>query len=414
VSPETTGLVVACHHRLLSRPRARSYPTAPDPTRISPSPCPGAVDAYLTVLETLGTKSLSDVLGPPPTTRARFPCTSHHRSLPFRRRRASSILYPPGGTDVFYPGGRVPRVGELFVQPPSGDAPAACRGRHARPRTPRAGIAAAREALLSRDIARHDRRVLRAHGRALRAGDLAGYRRDSRRRCAHTFAGREILGQSAWTQAPVLMQALGKCSSPRICAPWATTPARYIHGSRKRSARLRRSRALLRRRRRTGGAPNGRAPRPGLPARAGPLLRLDRAAPEQRARRSTAQGRRDARRPLSIPAKRRGRPAATATTHIAAVDREGNHDVPSSRAAASSGSRLCRRAGLARPATRARFSCSRRASQCPHPGPAAADDAGELSDQRGRRATMTIGCPGGDDSVQAKSPARPQRFCSSA
>ena len=42
------------------------------------------------------------------------------RLLAIPETRSQFDVYPPGGTAVFYPGGRVPEVGELFVQPALG------------------------------------------------------------------------------------------------------------------------------------------------------------------------------------------------------------------------------------------------------------------------------------------------------
>src|SRR6266446_3492897 len=80
---------------------------------------PGAVDAYLTLLETYGTKSVSEALVPALQYAERgFPMYEYmHRMLAIPETRAQFALYPPGGDGVFYPGGRAPRVGELFVQP---------------------------------------------------------------------------------------------------------------------------------------------------------------------------------------------------------------------------------------------------------------------------------------------------------
>ena len=80
---------------------------------------PGAVDAYLTLLEAFGTKSLSEALAPAVEfARDGFPMYDYmHRLLAIPESRAQFDLYPPGGTDVFYPSGRVPEVGALFVQP---------------------------------------------------------------------------------------------------------------------------------------------------------------------------------------------------------------------------------------------------------------------------------------------------------
>src|SRR5262249_40765725 len=46
-------------------------------------------------------------------------------------------------------------------------------------------------------------------GGLLRAADLSGYRAQFESPLAVAFAGCNIMGQSAWTQAPVVMQALG-------------------------------------------------------------------------------------------------------------------------------------------------------------------------------------------------------------
>src|ERR1051326_533245 len=80
---------------------------------------PGAVDAYLTLLETYGTRSVAEVLAPALHYAERgFPMYEYmHRMLSIPETRAQFDVYPPGGRDVFYPGGRTPSVGELFVQP---------------------------------------------------------------------------------------------------------------------------------------------------------------------------------------------------------------------------------------------------------------------------------------------------------
>src|SRR5919106_5218109 len=80
---------------------------------------PGAVDCYLSLIETYGTKSVSEILAPAVQYAERgFPMYEYmHRMLAIPETRSQFALYPPGGDAVFYPNGRVPRVGELFVQP---------------------------------------------------------------------------------------------------------------------------------------------------------------------------------------------------------------------------------------------------------------------------------------------------------
>ena len=130
---------------------------------------PGAVDAYLTVLETLGTRSVSEVLAPALSYAEHgFPMYEYmHRLLDIAESRTQFDLYPPGGTAVFYPGGRVPEVGELFVQPAlARHALAAGRGRCGPPRPSQGGDRRRARALLPRRHRRRHRRVLGRAGRA--------------------------------------------------------------------------------------------------------------------------------------------------------------------------------------------------------------------------------------------------------
>src|SRR5499426_2866133 len=94
-------------------------PTGPGPDAHLSFTVPGAVDAYLTVLETFGTKTLSEALAPAVSYAEHgFPMYEYmRRMLAISESRSQFDLYPPGGTDVFYPGGQPPNVGDLLVQP---------------------------------------------------------------------------------------------------------------------------------------------------------------------------------------------------------------------------------------------------------------------------------------------------------
>ena len=192
---------------------------------------PGAVDAYLTVLETLGTRSVSEVLAPALSYAEHgFPMYEYmHRLLAIAESRTQFDLYPPGGTAVFYPGGRVPEVGDLFVQPALArtlsrlvEADAGRRGHRT------AGIGAARERFYRGDIAAAIGAFSEGLGGLLRADDLAGYRAGLEAPLQTTFAGREILGQAGWTQGPVLLQALGMLEAFDLRA-MGHNSVRYIH-----------------------------------------------------------------------------------------------------------------------------------------------------------------------------------------
>jgi gamma-glutamyltranspeptidase / glutathione hydrolase len=275
---------------------------------------PGAVDAYLTLLETYGTKSVAEILAPAVQYAERgFPMYEYmHRMLSIPETRSQFDVYPPGGHEVFYPGGRVPRVGELFVQP----ALAGTLKRLAEAGT----VAAARERFYRGDIAAMIGGFSERLGGLLRASDLAGYRARIEPAARMTFAGREILGQSAWTQGPVLMQALSMLATVDLRA-MGHNSARYIHVVVE-ALKL----AFADRERYYGDVatvPLAELLSPAYARERATLIRLDRAAPQappsgDPRRHGVASSAPTGLRASAVEA------AADGTTHIAAIDRDGN------------------------------------------------------------------------------------------
>jgi gamma-glutamyltranspeptidase/glutathione hydrolase len=291
-------------------------PTGPGPDAHLSFTVPGAVDAYLTLLETHGTRTLSEVLAPAlHYAEHGFPMyEAMHRLLAVAETRAQFDLYPPGGTAVFYPGGRVPEVGELLVQPALGatlrrlvEADTQARGHRG------AGIAAARARFYRGDVAAAIGAFSERLGGLLRAGDLAGYRARLEPPVRLTFAGREILGQPAWTQGPVLLQALAMLAPLDLRALGHNTP-RYIHVVAE-ALKL----AFADRERYYGdvpGVPLARLLSPAYARERAALIRRDRAA-------TAAPPPGDAPRPSAVPATGAAAGGADGTTHVAAIDRDG-------------------------------------------------------------------------------------------
>jgi len=302
-------------------------PTGPGPQAHLSFTVPGAVDAYLTVLETHGTRTLSEVLAPAVHYAEHgFPMYEYmHRLLAIPETRSQFDVYPPGGTAVFYPDGRTPQVGEVFVQP----ALAGILGRlveaDARSRGHRgAGIAAARERFYRGDVAATIGAFSERLGGLLRAGDLAGYRARLEPPLRLTFAGREIVAQPAWTQGPVLMQALATLATLDLRA-LGHNSARYIHVVTE-VLKL----AFADRERYYGDAPDvplAELLSPAYARERAALIRMDRAMPEapppgdprRRGAPTAAAG-----PAVRTPAAGAAAGGADGTTHIAAIDRDGN------------------------------------------------------------------------------------------
>jgi gamma-glutamyltranspeptidase/glutathione hydrolase len=301
-------------------------PTGPGPEAHLSFTVPGAVDAYLTMLETHGTKSVSEALAPAVQYAEHgFPMYEYMaRLLGMAESQAQFALYPPGGAAVFYPNGRVPRLGELFVQPALAgtlrklvDADTRARGDRL------AGIAAARQRFYRGDLATAIGDFSEGVGGLLRASDLASYRAGFEPPLRMTFGGREIVGQAAWTQGPVLMQALRILEAFDLRA-LGHNSARYIHVVTE-ALKL----AFADRERYYGDAavPLAELLDPAYARARAALIRMDRAAPELPAPGDLRRGGavvRPARTTEARTTEGATSPAADGTTHIAAIDRDGN------------------------------------------------------------------------------------------
>jgi gamma-glutamyltranspeptidase/glutathione hydrolase len=379
-------------------------PTGPGPEAHLSFTVPGAVDAYLTVLETFGTRSLDEALAPAIHYAERgFPMYEYmRRMLAIGESRSQFDLYPPGGTEVFYPGGRALQVGELLVQPALAgtlrrlaEADGGARGHR------QAGIRAARQRFYQGDVADMIGAFSERLGGLLRASDLAGYRARLEPPLRTTFAGREILGQSAWTQGPVLMQALGMLETFDLRA-LGHNSARYIHLVAE-ALKL----AFADRERYYGDTPAAEAAVTKLLAPAylrerAALIRMDRAAPE-----APVPG--DPRRAGGAePAIGRVRSVgagaevpADGTTHIAAIDRDGNMICLTPSGGVFRKSAFAPELGCTLSTRSEMFVLEEGHPNGLAPGKRPRTTLVSYLISEGGVPTMTVGCPGGDDQTQA-------------
>lgn len=192
---------------------------------------PGVVDAYLLLLDTYGTKTVTEILEPAIDYATHgFPMYEYmHRMLDNPTTRQQFDRYPPGGTAVFYPSGQVPAVDSLFVQPQLGTTlRTLADAERAAPGTRHAGIRAARHAFYEGTIADHIVTFSQRVGGLLQHDDLANYHAQFESPLRTTFGGYEICTQSTWTQAAVLLQALNMLEHVDLKALGHNTPA-YVH-----------------------------------------------------------------------------------------------------------------------------------------------------------------------------------------
>ena len=380
-------------------------PTGPGPNAHLSFTVPGAVDAYLTLLEAFGTRTIVEVLAPAVEYAEQgFPMYEYmHRILSIRETRTQFALYPPGGEAVFYPDGRAPRVGERFRQPALAGTLKNLVAAGAQSGGDRlAGIRAVRERFYCGDIAATIGACSQKWGGLLRAADLAGYRAQFEPPLAISFAGFEILGQSAWTQAPVVMQALGMLETFDLKAMRHNT-CRYVHTVTE-ALKL----AFADRERYYGDSPDvplAELLSPTYLKKRAALIRPDRAMREAPPSGEVAgRGRPTAAAQPSAPSAAMDPSSAHAkdgTTHIACIDRDGNIIALTPSGGVFRKSVFCPELGCTLSTRSEMFSLEEGHPNALAPGKRPRTTLiSYLICERGRP-LATVGCPGGDDQGQA-------------
>ena len=172
---------------------------------------PDAVDTFLTLLETYGTKTVGEVMAPAIDYAQRgFPMWELMRL----RLQDPDVVeqfkrYPPGGIDEFYPGGRPHNVGDMVVQQQLAttlrrlvEAESDAAGSRI------AGIRAARDMFYRADIGRSIVQCSERVGGLFSLDDMANYRARFEEPITTTYMGHQVHAQSTWTQGVLLLQAL--------------------------------------------------------------------------------------------------------------------------------------------------------------------------------------------------------------
>ena len=185
-----------------------------------PITVPAVVDTWALALSRFGTMSYSQVLQPAiHLAEDGFPVYQKlHDSLASSRSKYMD-LYPTTG-EVYFPGGRVPEVGEILRTPDFAEMlKTMCRAEEAAAGKGRvAGIEAARDAFYKGPIAErivafiHDNAVEDASGVAhtglLSYADMADWCAELEEPVTYNYRGLDVSKCPSWTQGPVFLQQL--------------------------------------------------------------------------------------------------------------------------------------------------------------------------------------------------------------
>lgn len=175
---------------------------------------PAVLDSMAIVLAQFGTKRLAEVLAPAIELADGFPMYDVlHDALV--RERKNCERYPTTMA-VYYPGGRVPELGEMFRQPDLARTlraiAAADEAEYEKTKDRLKAIEAGRNAFYQGDLARRLIKATRDAGGILSEEDLATFRGRLEPPVHVPYRGYEVYKAGFWTQGPVMLQTLNLLS----------------------------------------------------------------------------------------------------------------------------------------------------------------------------------------------------------
>ena len=370
---------------------------------------PGIVDAFLSLLERYGTKPISEVLAP-----AIYYAEQGIPNYEYMLGRLNSVAtkeqfdhYPPGGWDIFYQNRQLPSPGSPLVQRALANTLKAMVSSGNGEKTNRTkGIQSARHAFYEGPIAKIIVDCAQRSGGILGLEDLASYESKYQRPVSTTFRGYEVFGHSTWTQGPMLMQALNMLDHFDLKGLGHNTPT-YIHTLTEAFKLTFADREAF-----YGDPDFAPVPIDGLlskdyAAERALLIDPNKAQPEL-----PPSG--DAWRHSQGPGQSRPAVPATAvgggdgnassddgTTHVAALDKDGNMVCGTISGGAFNKSVFFPELGCALSTRIEMFNCEEGHPNVVEPGKRPRTTLVNYILSKDGQPVMTIGCPGGDNQVQA-------------
>ncbi|PKB78373.1 MAG: hypothetical protein BZY88_18825 [SAR202 cluster bacterium Io17-Chloro-G9] len=384
-------------------------PTGPGPQAPLAFTVPGIVDAFISLLERYGTKPVADVLAPA-IHYAEQGIPNYEYMLDRLRSpvtRQQFDQFPPGGAEVFYHDGELPRPGSLLVQPGLANTLKVMAQQGSSSSGSRLeGLDMARQAFYKGSIARTIVESSQSVGGILGMDDLAAYRSQFGEPTGTTFRGYEVFGHQTWTQGPMLMQTLNVLEGFDLKAMGHNSPA-YIHTVTE-ALKL----AFADREAFYGDPDYSTVPLDGLvskeyAATRAALIDAGRAYPEMPPHGDPWAYSKETRKPAAprVPVGTEGGDGDTAgeegTTHVAVLDQEGNMVCGTISGGAFAKSVFFPDLGCALSTRIEMFNCEEGHPNVVEPGKRPRTTLINYIVCKDGQPLMTVGCPGGDNQVQA-------------
>jgi gamma-glutamyltranspeptidase/glutathione hydrolase len=191
---------------------------------------PAMLDAMAIALETKGTMRLEQVLQPAIELADGFPMYGFLRTYLISERQATEQY--EWSAKTYYPGGRIPEVGEIFRQPNLARTlraiASADKAAFARSRNRVTAIRVGRDAFYKGDIARRIADANKAAGGVFTYEDLATFHGSIEKPSTTNFHGYDVYKAGPWNQGPVLLQTLNILEGVDLKG-FGANSADYIH-----------------------------------------------------------------------------------------------------------------------------------------------------------------------------------------
>lgn len=171
---------------------------------------PGVLDAMIVALQSFGTLRLADVLQPAIELADGFPIDEMRVGYLQRTRRVYEVW--SDSRDVYLPGGREPKVGEVFVQRNLAttlrELVAVEKRMLARRASRRAALEAVSDHFYRGPLGRRFCASIEKAGGLMRPADLARFHAEIDEPTRANYRGYEVFKVGFWSQGPVMLEAL--------------------------------------------------------------------------------------------------------------------------------------------------------------------------------------------------------------